>query len=149
MNIERDFKWKRCELWQLGDFAKLVDLQPVGRAAKLDRAVSTAPARDGCEFFKTLLAVANQPVIECDGRAWHSGWTARERDRLRQQHLETLGWRFHRIWSTDWFRDPKAETARIVTAWQQAVAEADRPPPPKIDVIPEQPPVRQEAPRAQ
>ena len=39
-------------------------------------------------------------AIEADGASYHSGHTARERDRLRQQVLEDKGWRFHRIWST-------------------------------------------------
>jgi REase_MTES_1575/AAA domain len=37
-------------------------------------------------------------AIECDGASYHSAPTARDRDRLRQQHLEALGWKFHRIW---------------------------------------------------
>ncbi|MDP3509286.1 MAG: DUF4011 domain-containing protein [Candidatus Melainabacteria bacterium] len=45
--------------------------------------------------------------VECDGAAYHSSRSARDRDRLRQEVLEGLGWRFHRIWSTDWFNDPK------------------------------------------
>ncbi len=60
-------------------------------------------------------------AIETDGATYHSGWTARERDRLRQQHLEALGWRFHRIWSTDYWRDPDAEIADAVTSLQEAV----------------------------
>ena len=39
-------------------------------------------------------------AIEADGASYHSGYTARERDRLRQENLEDKGWRFHRIWST-------------------------------------------------
>ena len=46
-------------------------------------------------------------AVECDGASYHSSATARDRDRLRQSVLEGLGWRFHRIWSTDWFRDPQ------------------------------------------
>ncbi|MCK9398209.1 MAG: AAA domain-containing protein, partial [Methylobacter sp.] len=42
-------------------------------------------------------------AVECDGATYHSALWARERDRLRQDVLENLGWRFHRIWSTDWF----------------------------------------------
>jgi hypothetical protein len=38
---------------------------------------------------------------------------ARERDRLRQDVLEQLGWRFHRIWSTDWFYNRRAEIERL------------------------------------
>jgi len=72
------------------------------------------------DFDGTSGPVRHILAIECDGRTWHSGWTARERDRLRQQQLETLGWRFHRIWSTDWFRDPDAEIARARDAFNTA-----------------------------
>ncbi|WP_022825826.1 DUF3320 domain-containing protein [Hymenobacter norwichensis] len=58
--------------------------------------------------------------IECDGAMYHSARSARDRDRLRQQVLENVGWRLHRIWSTDWFRDPAAETERAVQAIENA-----------------------------
>jgi very-short-patch-repair endonuclease len=51
--------------------------------------------------------------VECDGATYHSAKSARDRDRLRQQVLENLGWRIHRIWSTDWFRDPVGQAARV------------------------------------
>jgi very-short-patch-repair endonuclease len=51
--------------------------------------------------------------IECDGRTYHSGVTARDRDRLRQSILEGLGWKIHRIWSTDWFKASEREIDRI------------------------------------
>ena len=40
----------------------------------------------------------------------------RDRDRIRKDILEGLGWkgRIWRIWSTDWFRNPLTETARLV-----------------------------------
>jgi len=43
--------------------------------------------------------------IECDGATYHSARTARDRDRLRQEVLEGLGWEIRRIWSTDWFQN--------------------------------------------
>ncbi len=54
--------------------------------------------------------------VECDGASFHSSKSARDRDRLRQEVLEGLGWRFHRIWSTDWFNNPvkQAEILRGV-----------------------------------
>ncbi|QJX46895.1 DUF3320 domain-containing protein [Hymenobacter taeanensis] len=58
--------------------------------------------------------------IECDGAMYHSARSARDRDRLRQQVLEAVGWRLHRIWSTDWFRDPQRETERVVQAIEEA-----------------------------
>ncbi|MGI5245709.1 AAA domain-containing protein [Dactylosporangium sp. CA-139066] len=64
-------------------------------------------------------------AIESDGASYHSASTARDRDRLRQEQLERLGWRFHRIWSTDWFADPVAETSRARAAYDEAVAAVD------------------------
>lgn len=58
--------------------------------------------------------------IECDGAMYHSSRAARDRDRLRQQVLEGLGWRIHRIWSTDWFRQPERELKRAIAAIEEA-----------------------------
>ena len=66
--------------------------------------------------------------IECDGAAYHSGRSARDRDRLRQEVLENLGWRLHRIWSTDWFRNPDREQARLMAAIEQACSPVASPP---------------------
>jgi len=51
--------------------------------------------------------------VECDGATHHSAKSVRDRDRLRQQILEGLGWQIHRIWSTDWFKDPDSELLRL------------------------------------
>ncbi len=61
-------------------------------------------------------------AIECDGASYHSSRSARDRDRLRQGVLESLGWRFHRIWSTDWFRDSVKELERTIAAIESARA---------------------------
>ena len=58
--------------------------------------------------------------IECDGATYHSAQSARDRDRLRQQVLEGLGWRIHRIWSTDWFRTPDHELRKAAEAIEAA-----------------------------
>ncbi|WP_353259013.1 AAA domain-containing protein [Prochlorothrix hollandica] len=52
--------------------------------------------------------------VECDGATYHSSKAARDRDRLRQQVLERLGWKLYRIWSTDWFSNPDGETQKLV-----------------------------------
>lgn len=64
-------------------------------------------------------------AIECDGASYHSSPTARDRDRLRQQQLENLGWKFHRIWSTDWFMRKEEEVNRALAAYRNAVSSAD------------------------
>jgi very-short-patch-repair endonuclease len=52
--------------------------------------------------------------IECDGASYHSGRSARDRDRLRQEILENLGWKIHRVWSTDWFKNRDGEIRRLL-----------------------------------
>lgn len=60
--------------------------------------------------------------VECDGATYHSAKSARDRDRLRQEILERLGWRIRRIWSTDWFMNPQAEIRPILEELDQLKA---------------------------
>ena len=82
----------------------------------------------GCSKFRIDFAACHpsEPgkyvlAIECDGATYHSSYTARDRDRLRQQQLERLGWTFHRIWSTDWFLRRQEEIDRVVQVYEKAV----------------------------
>lgn len=59
--------------------------------------------------------------VECDGATYHSSRCARDRDRLRQDIIESRGWKVHRIWSTSWFRDRFSEERRLQMAIQQAM----------------------------
>lgn len=81
----------------------------------------------GCSGYRIDLAVRHPDYagryllgIECDGATYHRSKTARDRDRLRQQHLESLGWRVHRIWSRDWVRDQAAEINKVLAAVEEA-----------------------------
>ncbi len=58
--------------------------------------------------------------IECDGAMYHSAPTARDRDRLRQQVLENLGWRIYRIWSRDWIQNRSSEIDKVLKAIEQS-----------------------------
>ncbi len=51
--------------------------------------------------------------VECDGKTYHSAKSIRDRDRLRQEILEKKGWRLHRIWSTDWYKNRDIEVKRL------------------------------------
>ncbi|MFA5545799.1 MAG: DUF4011 domain-containing protein [Sphaerochaetaceae bacterium] len=51
--------------------------------------------------------------IECDGAQYHSSRTTRERDRLRQDVLERMGWKIIRVWSTDWLKNPFEARKRL------------------------------------
>ena len=60
------------------------------------------------------------------GANYHGALWARERDRQRQDILEGLGWRFHRIWSTDWFFRREPEIERLREALEAALVAARR-----------------------
>lgn len=83
----------------------------------------------GCAGYAIDLAVvdAERPGkyvlgIECDGASYHSLKTVRDRDRLRQQVLEDLGWRIHRIWSTAWHQTPQKELQKLLDVISKAKA---------------------------
>jgi very-short-patch-repair endonuclease/preprotein translocase subunit Sec61beta len=89
----------------------------------------------GCGGYRIDLAVLHPTRegeyvlgVECDGAAYHSAATARDRDRLRQQVLEGLGWKLVRIWSTDWWYDRAGQIERLRLAVDAAVAWADSAP---------------------
>ncbi|OKL36697.1 DUF4011 domain-containing protein [Domibacillus mangrovi] len=80
----------------------------------------------GCSGYRIDLAVVDpkQPGkyilgIECDGATYHSSKTARDRDRLRQNVLESLGWEIERIWSQDWVKRKKVISDLIVDKVQK------------------------------
>lgn len=111
----------------------------------LARAGHSIECQIGCGKYKIDLAVRDprRPGefilgIECDGAAYRSGATARDRDRLREQVLRNLGWRLHRIWSLDWRFHKDREIARACEAIRAALEDArksdntyiNNPPPP-------------------
>ena len=66
----------------------------------------------GVRGYRIDIAVKHQDfggwvmAVETDGATYHSERAARDRDLLRQEILESYGWVFHRIWSTDWLNNP-------------------------------------------
>lgn len=87
----------------------------------------------GCSGYRIDLAVVDPRApgrylvgIECDGRAYHSGATARDRDRLRQHVLENLGWKVHRVWSTDWWLNPQGEMEKLSKLMQTLLESPSR-----------------------
>ncbi|WP_082538059.1 AAA domain-containing protein [Angustibacter sp. Root456] len=108
---------------EVADDALLADLAARLRAQDL----RVEPAY-GASWATIDLAVgpADGPLVvavEADGPAYARVANSRERDRLRPEQLERLGWRHLRVWSTDVFRDPAREVARIRAAVERAVAD--------------------------
>jgi very-short-patch-repair endonuclease len=98
----------------------------------------------GCSGFRIDLALVHPEHpgkyvlgIECDGAAYHRSATARDRDRLRQEILESLGWKICRIWSTDWVRDSRRQIQKVLDAYQRALTITDVPSPPaeKVETV--------------
>jgi very-short-patch-repair endonuclease len=89
----------------------------------------TVVTQVGCSRFRIDMAIVHpdDPThyllgVECDGATYHRSAVARDRDRLRQDVLEGLGWKIVRIWSTDWVRNPERQLARVVEAYRDAMA---------------------------
>lgn len=87
----------------------------------------------GCSGYRLDFAVQHPTspglfvlALECDGATYHSGQTARDRDRLRQQQLEAMGWSFHRIWSTDWFLKREQTINTVLKVYEAAVDQASK-----------------------
>src|SRR5208337_464368 len=109
-----------------------------GLGYKVDKQVGSAG-------FKIDLAVRHpdQPgrymlAVECDGATYHSGLWARERDRLRQEILEKMGWRFFRVWSTDWFYRRGEVAQKLRAALQTASSTGPNPRQPESSSAPVQ-----------
>ena len=87
----------------------------------------TVDTQVGCSSFRIDLALKRENssdyvlAIECDGASYHSSRNARDRDRLRQEILERMGWKFYRIWSTDWYKNKAVEQQRLWEAAANAV----------------------------
>tara|TARA_Y100000768_G_scaffold346225_1_gene293630 strand:+ start:2310 stop:7259 length:4950 start_codon:yes stop_codon:yes gene_type:complete len=62
-------------------------------------------------------------AVETDGATYHSTKSARDRDLLRQKILEGYGWKFHRIWSSDWIANPMATKEKLHIAMKARLKE--------------------------
>jgi hypothetical protein len=102
----------------------------------------------GVSRFRIDLGVVNPDApgaylagIECDGAAYHSSATARDRDIVREQVLRNLGWEIIRIWSPEWWQNAAAETEQVHNKLNQLLSEYRKKQTPAADTqTPQQPP---------
>ena len=78
---------------------------PVGERRDVVELAVTHPAHPGRVI-----------AVETDGTAYAARSDIRERERLRPERLERLGWTPLRLWVTDVFRDPAREVERVRAA---------------------------------
>jgi hypothetical protein len=100
----------------LQDLASRLRAQGLRVAQRYGRSGSGIDLAVGEEGGPLLVAV------EGDGPAYAAVASTRDRDRLRVEHLQRLGWTHLRIWTTDVFRDPAREVARVVSVVRAAAA---------------------------
>lgn len=106
-----------------GEFERQIAAALIARGHKIE-------AQVGCGAYRIDLAVVHPTEagvyllgIECDGKSYASAQTARDRDRLRGQVLRGLGWRLHRVWSSDWWFRRDHEVERLERAIASALSE--------------------------
>ncbi|WP_025755428.1 DUF4011 domain-containing protein [Mycoplasmopsis cricetuli] len=51
--------------------------------------------------------------IECDGSAYKTSRSARDRDDLRQKVLRNRNWNIYRLWSTDWYKNKTKQIEKL------------------------------------
>lgn len=105
--FDSDFEFEVCEFLRNHGFS--VDTQVGCSGFRIDLGLKIRNSSD------YVLA------IECDGATYHSSKNARDRDRLRQTILENMGWKFYRIWSTEWFRNKLVEQEKLLHVANDAV----------------------------
>jgi very-short-patch-repair endonuclease len=149
-----DFACRHCDVEQVGrrENTELNGLEEDIYRTLTDHGVEVYP-QWGFSGYRIDFALAHRDcpgrmvlAVEADGDSYHRAHSTRDRDRLRQNHLEQLGWRFHRIWASAWFADRGQETARVLEAWETAMAEGDREPP---QITPPTSPVAENATRVE
>ena len=81
----------------------------------------------GCAGFRIDVSVSDpknpgvyMAGILCDGPNYWSSDVARDRDRLRTQVLEGLGWNLIRVWSAEWFQHPVSCTKILLDFLDEA-----------------------------
>ncbi len=84
-----------------------------------DSGVKTVPQVGVAGYFIDLAVISKNSNdfllgIECDGAKYHSSKSARDRDRLKQDVLENLGWVIYRIWSVDWYKNREHEIKKLL-----------------------------------
>lgn len=101
-------------------FERDVHLELTNRGLRLQSQVGVCGYRVDLGVLDDEVAGRFVCGIECDGVAYHSMQTVRDRDRLRQQVLEDRGWIIHRVWSTDWFKDRQGQIERLLRLVEEA-----------------------------
>ena len=101
-----------------------------GPAEALCRALASAGYRTdravGRSAYRVDIGVLDPGDPECylagillDGGSYAAAKTTRDREYAQQSVLEGLGWTVFRVWTMDWWDNPKKETERVLSLIRQ------------------------------
>jgi len=81
----------------------------------------------GCSGYKIGLGIVDKSKsanyllgILCDGDNYRQTKTARDREIVQNSVLKLLGWNIYKVWTMDWWENPKAVVKQILQAIQNA-----------------------------
>jgi len=90
----------------------------------------TVDRQIGCAGFRVDLAIVDDENpgkyilgITTDGKMYASSKVARDRDRLREQVLNGLGWKLYHLWSTDWYRNRDLGRKKLLEFVEKSIRE--------------------------
>ena len=91
----------------------------------------TVDRQIGCAGFRVDLAIVDDENpgkyilgITTDGKMYSSSKVARDRDRLREQLLNGLGWKLYHLWSTDWYRNRDLGRKKLLDFVQKSIRQS-------------------------
>ncbi|HEX7899175.1 MAG TPA: AAA domain-containing protein, partial [Planctomycetota bacterium] len=130
------------EAVELAELESEVAAALAGKGLEVERAVGSGGFRVGVAVKDKNAPGRFLLGVEFDGPRYQSARWARDRDRLRDAVLRGLGWRLHRIWTADWYKNREEALRRCVEAVGRAEAAKKAPSIPRLKRSDEAPPGR-------
>ena len=123
----------RAESYEVKPPVPLESMSPIKRSIynELTKRGHIVDTQFGCGSYRIDLAVRDPEIpgryllgIECDGENYCNAASAHDRDHVRREILQNLGWRMHHIWSMEWLLQRKEEIDRLEAAIARASQES-------------------------
>jgi len=89
------------------------------------KGIKSVPNLGVSGYFLDLAVVSPETgdytlAIECDGIDYFASKSTSDRDRLKPSVLKRLGWKSHKVWSAEWFKNRELELERLLKAVEDA-----------------------------
>jgi len=89
------------------------------------KGIESVPKLGVSGYFLDLVVLSTKTgdyslAIECDDAEYFASKSTSDRDRLKPNVLKRLGWKTHKIWSAQWFKNRELELERLLKAIEDA-----------------------------